>query len=91
MNLMLSTVAAMAAVAKAASTAYYYAEHFGVFNREAKGEAETRSVEVAVNQSADVGILRWGLGVVGGIKGLGLNISHGKCPSWMEDSIVYGL
>nr|GMD18082.1 polyadenylate-binding protein 2-like [Ipomoea batatas] len=52
---MLSTVGAMAAVAKAASTAYYYAEHFGVFNREAKGEAETRSVEVAENQSADVG------------------------------------
>nr|GMC92311.1 polyadenylate-binding protein 2-like [Ipomoea batatas] len=53
---MLSTVGAMAAVAKAASTAYYYAEHFGVFNREAKGEAETRSVEVAENQSANVGI-----------------------------------
>nr|GLL31848.1 uncharacterized protein LOC109160086 isoform X2 [Ipomoea trifida] len=46
----------MAAVAKVASTAYYYAEHFGVFNREAKGEAETRSVEVAENQSANVGI-----------------------------------
>nr|GMD17541.1 polyadenylate-binding protein 8-like [Ipomoea batatas] len=53
MNQMLSTVGAMAAVAKVASTAYYYAEHFGVFNREAKGEAETRSVEVAENQSAN--------------------------------------
>nr|GMD46270.1 Ankyrin repeat-containing protein [Ipomoea batatas] len=57
MNQMLSTVGAMAAVAKVASTAYYYAEHFGVFNREAKGEAEARSVEVAENQSADVGFL----------------------------------
>nr|GMD14998.1 polyadenylate-binding protein 8-like [Ipomoea batatas] len=51
---MLSSVGAMAAVAK---VAYDCAEHFGVFNREAKGEAETRLVEVAAeNQSADVGI-----------------------------------
>nr|GMD16567.1 polyadenylate-binding protein 2 [Ipomoea batatas] len=56
MNQMLTTVGAVAAVAKVASTAYHYAENFGVFSREAKVEAETRSVEVAENQSADVGI-----------------------------------
>ncbi|XP_019163771.1 PREDICTED: uncharacterized protein LOC109160086 isoform X2 [Ipomoea nil] len=54
MNLMLTTVGAMAAVAK---VAYDCADHFEVFNRKAKGEAETRSVEVAENQSADVGFL----------------------------------
>nr|GMD18075.1 polyadenylate-binding protein 2-like isoform X1 [Ipomoea batatas] len=56
MNQMLTTVGAVAAVAKVASTAYHYAENFGVFSREEKVEAETRSVEVAENQSAGVGI-----------------------------------
>lgn len=55
MNPILTTVGAVAAVAKVASTAYYYAEYFGVFNREAKVEAGTRSEEVAENQSVDVG------------------------------------
>nr|GMD18342.1 polyadenylate-binding protein 2-like [Ipomoea batatas] len=57
MNPILTTVGAVAAVAKVASTAYYYAEHFGVLNRESKADqAETRSVEAAEKQSADVGI-----------------------------------
>nr|GMD19682.1 polyadenylate-binding protein 2-like [Ipomoea batatas] len=58
MNPILTTVGAVAAVAKVASTAYYYAEHFGVLNRESKADqAETRSVEAAEKQSADVGFL----------------------------------